>query len=423
MATEHNRERVVSRMSEDMNVFVQEYQRLGTRAPLGLIIMPGCEDMGERINQYLTWWRESPVVEKSGEENPTDLKTDPGYNRDDYRLKASCPRFDTGEGKGLLGDSIRGYDLYILSDVTAYQVRYNMRGENVPMSPDDHYADLKRIIAAVGGKAHRINVMMPFLYESRQHRRTSRESMDCALMLHELSAMGVTNIITFDAHDPRVQNSIPLTGFESIHPTYQMLKALFRRHRDLNISKDAMMIVSPDEGAIGRNIYYSTVLGLDLGMFYKQRDYTQVINGRNPIKRHEYLGDDVAGKDIIVADDIIATGDSILDLADQLKKRKANRIFVASTFAFFTKGLDTFNEKYEKGEIAGVLGTNLTYLPQSVKEAPWFIEVDMSKYISFIIATLNHDHSLHPLLNPLQRIKKLLANYRQQQSDEGLRLV
>lgn len=410
-------------MSEETNLFVQEFQRLGTRAPLGLIVMPGCEMLGGRINEYLMRWRNSPVEEKRGEENPTDLITDPGYSRDDYRLDISCPRFDTGEGKGLLRNSVRGYDLYILSDVTAYQVRYNMRGESVPMSPDDHYADLKRIIAAVGGKAHRINVVMPFLYESRQHRRTSRESMDCAVMLQELTNMGVDNIITFDAHDPRVQNAIPLTGFESIHPTYQMLKALLRRHKDLNISKDSMMVVSPDEGAISRNIYYSTVLGLDLGMFYKQRDYTQVIDGRNPIKRHEYIGEDVTDKDIIVADDIIATGDSILDLAIQLKQRKAKRIFVASTFAFFTKGLEKFNQLYERGDIAGVLGTNLTYLPSHIREAKWFIEVDMSKYISFIIATLNHDHSLNGLLNPLERIKKLLDGYRVEQVKAGDRLV
>ena len=392
-------------------------------APLGIIAMPGCEMLGGRINEYLMRWRNSPVEEKRGEENPTDLITDPGYSRDDYRLDISCPRFDTGEGKGLLRNSVRGYDLYILSDVTAYQVRYNMRGESVPMSPDDHYADLKRIIAAVGGKAHRINVVMPFLYESRQHRRTSRESMDCAVMLQELTNMGVDNIITFDAHDPRVQNAIPLTGFESIHPTYQMLKALLRRHKDLNISKDSMMVVSPDEGAISRNIYYSTVLGLDLGMFYKQRDYTQVIDGRNPIKRHEYIGEDVTDKDIIVADDIIATGDSILDLAIQLKQRKAKRIFVASTFAFFTKGLEKFNQLYERGDIAGVLGTNLTYLPSHIREAKWFIEVDMSKYISFIIATLNHDHSLNGLLNPLERIKKLLDGYRVEQVKAGDRLA
>lgn len=410
-------------MSVDANVFVQEYQRLGTRGPLGLIVMPGCERLGARINDYLTLWRNSPVAEKRGEENPTDLITDPGYNRDDYRLRASCPRFDTGESKGLLLDSVRGYDLYILSDVTAYQVSYTMRGMRVPMSPDDHYADLKRIIAAVGGKAHRINVVMPFLYESRQHRRTSRESMDCALMLRELIDMGVNNIITFDAHDPRVQNAIPLSSFESIHPTYQMLKALFRRHIDLNLSKDSMMVVSPDEGAISRNIYYATVLGLDLGMFYKQRDYTQVKDGRNPIKRHEYIGDDVAGKDIIVADDIIATGDSVLDLVEQLRARKANRIFIASTFAFFTKGLEKFDRMYERGEIAGVLGTNLNYLPEDIRTAKWFIEVDMSKYISFIIATLNHDHSLHGLLNPLDRIKNLLTRYHKQQEEEGIRFV
>lgn len=388
-------------------------------APLGIIPMPGCEMLGERVNAYLTQWRNAHEDEERDEE----LVAHPGYKRDDFLLQAECPRFGTGEGKGMLKQSVRGYDLYIISDVTAYQKEYEMRGRTVPMSPDDHYADLKRIIAAVGGKARRINVIMPFLYESRQHRRTSRESMDCALMLQELTGMGVTNIITFDAHDPRVQNAIPLTGFESIHPTYQMLKALFKVEKDLNISKDAMMIVSPDEGAINRNIYYSTVLGLDLGIFFKRRDYTQIVSGRNPIIAHEYLGDVVEGKDIIVADDIIASGDSILDLARELKSRKANRIFAAGTFAFFSSGLDAFHKAYQEGIIARVLGTNLNYLAPEVKSSPWFIEVDMSKYISYIIATLNHDHSLSTLLNPLDRIKRLLERYHREQAEAGLRFV
>lgn len=386
-------------------------------APLGIIAMPGCEALGDRVNSYLTRWR------TSREESSQQYYTFPGYQRDSFLLDAVCSRFGTGEGKAILKQSVRGYDLYIISDVTAYQIEYNMYGRSVPMSPDDHYQDLKRVIAAIGGKARRISVIMPFLYESRQHRRTSRESMDCAMMLQELEQMGVSNIITFDAHDPRVQNSIPLTGFESIHPTYQMLKAMFRNVPDLNINRDAMMIISPDEGAIGRNIYYSTVLGLDMGLFFKRRDYTQVINGRNPIIAHEYLGDDVAGKDIIVADDIISTGESVIDLARELKKRKANRIFVAGTFSFFTNGLDTFNRAYEDGNITRVLSTNLNYLPDDLRNAPWFIEVDMSKYVSYIIATLNHDHSLHSLLNPLDRIKRLLAAYRQEQADSGIRFA
>ncbi len=389
-------------------------------APLGIIAMPGCEALGERANEYLTRWR---TERDESADEPSELYTTPGYKRDSFLLDVSCPRFGTGEGKALLKQSVRGYDLYIISDVTAYQIEYEMYGRNVPMSPDDHYSDLKRVIAAIGGKAKRINVIMPFLYESRQHRRTSRESMDCAVMLQELERMGVANIITFDAHDPRVQNAIPLMGFESVHPTYQMLKALLRKEKQLDISKASMMIISPDEGAISRNIYYSTVLGLDMGLFFKRRDYTRVVNGRNPIIKHEYLGDDVEGKDIIVADDIISTGESILDLSRELISRKANRIFVAATFSFFTNGLEEFNRAYAEGSIARVLSTNLTYLPPEIRAAPWFVEVDMSKYISFIIATLNHDHSLHSLLNPWERIKKLLARYHKEQEEAGIRMV
>ena len=375
-------------------------------APLGIIAMPGCEKLGERINQYLKNWRDG-----IGEQN-AELYTFPGYDRETFLLEVKCPRFGTGEGKGLLGQSVRGYDIYIISDVTAYQIEYTMYGKSVPMSPDDHYADLKRIIAAISGKAHRITVIMPFLYEGRQHRRTTRESMDCALMLQELSSMGIENIITFDAHDPRVQNAIPLTGFDSFMPTYQMLKALLRHVPDLKIDKEHMMIVSPDEGAISRNIYYSTVLGLDLGMFYKRRDYSCVVNGRNPIIAHEYMGDKVRGKDIIVADDIIATGDSMLDLIKDLKRRHANRIFLATTFNFFTNGTKAFDEAYRKGHLAGVLGTNLNYLPDEIRSKPWFIEADMSKYMSYIIATLNHDHSLDIIIDPLSRIVNLLKRYR-----------
>jgi len=280
------------------------------------------------------------------------------------------------------------------------------------MSPDDHYADLKRIIAAISGKARRINVVMPFLYESRQHRRTGRESMDCALMLQELIGLGVENIITFDAHDPRVQNAIPVNGFESFMPTYQMTKALCRNVKDLQIDKEHMMIVSPDEGALTRNIYYATVLGLDLGMFYKRRDYSQIVDGRNKIIAHEYIGDSVEGKDIIVADDIISSGDSVLDLLKEFKRRKARRVFVAATFCFFTNGIQAFNEAYESGLLGGVLGTNLNYVTEEVRNAPWFIEVDMSKFLSYIVATLNHDHSLDNLMSPLNRIKHLVERYK-----------
>jgi len=389
-------------------------------APLGIIAMPGCEEIGRRVDGYLMRWR---TEKDDSVEDTRELYTSPGYKRDNFLLEVDCPRFGTGEGKGLLKQSVRGHDLYIISDVTARQVQYEMYGQAVPMSPDDHYQDLKRIIAAIGGKAKRINIIMPFLYESRQHRRTSRESMDCAIMLQELARMNVANIVTFDAHDPRVQNAIPLTGFESVHPHYQMLKALCRHICDLNINRDNMMIVSPDEGAIGRSIYYSTVLGLNMGVFIKRRDYTRVVEGRNPILSHDYIGDSVEGKDVIVPDDIISTGESILDLARELKARRAGRIFCAGTFAFFTKGLDAFHKAYEEGAITAVLGTNLNYLPPDTRNAPWFIEVDMSKYISYIIATLNHDHSLHSLLNPLDRIKRLLEGYRKGQAEAGIRLV
>ncbi len=375
-------------------------------APLGIIAMPGCEVLGERIDKYLRDWRDG-IGETSRE-----YCTFPGYDRESFLFSVKCPRFGTGEGKGMVNQSVRGYDVYIISDVTAYQIEFEMHGRSVPMSPDDHYADLKRIIAAVGGKAHRINVIMPFLYESRQHRRTARESLDCALMLHELESMGVANIITFDAHDPRVANSIPLTGFESFMPTYQILKALLKNVPDLQLDKEHMMIVSPDEGAMSRNIYYSTVLGLDLGTFYKRRDYSQTINGRNKIIAHEYMGDSVRGKDIIVADDIIATGDSVLDLLHDLKRRHARRIFVAATFCFFTNGIKAFDEAYRKGQLAGVLTTNLNYLPEHIRQAPWLIQADMSKYMSYIIATLNHDHSIDSLLNPLKRVMNLINRYK-----------
>ena len=374
-------------------------------APLGVIAMRGCEEMGQAVNAYLTKWQ----VDNSTDEK---LHSFYGSEANGFLIRANCPRFGTGEGKGMLIDSVRGYDLYIICDVGAYQCTYKLYGKEVPMTPDEHYADLKRIIAAVSGKAKRINVIMPMLYEGRQHRRTARESMDCALMLQELVGMGVSNIITFDAHDPRVQNAIPLNGFESIMPTYQMLKAMTATYDDLKIDKDHMMVVSPDEGAISRNIYYSSAMGVDLGMFYKRRDYTRVVNGRNPIIAHEYMGDSVEGKDVFVADDIIASGDSILDLAYNLKKRGAKRVFAGATFAFFTSGLDAFNKAYEEGIIDHVFATNLTYASPEALAAPWFSQADMSKYMAFVIATLNHDQSISYLLDPWKRIEKLLTKYR-----------
>ena len=374
-------------------------------APLGVIAMRGCEEMGKRVNDFLMNWQ----VNTS---DSSELHSYFGSEAEGFLLKANCPRFGTGEGKGMLLDTVRGYDLYIICDVGAYQCTYKLYGREIPMTPDEHYADLKRIIAAVSGKAHRINVIMPMLYEGRQHRRTARESMDCALMLQELVSMGVSNIITFDAHDPRVQNAIPLHGFESIMPTYQMLKAMCKTYDDLKINKENLMVISPDEGAIGRNIYYSSALGVDLGMFYKRRDYTRVVNGRNPIIAHEYMGDSVEGKDVFVADDIIASGDSVLDIAYNLKKRGAKRVFAGATFAFFTSGLDAFNRAYEEGVIDRVFATNLTYTPKEVLESPWFTQADMSKYMAYVIATLNHNQSLSHLLDPWARIEKLLTKYR-----------
>lgn len=387
-------------------------------APLGLIAMPGCEEVGQKINGWLMKWHEQQAALEE-----TPLYTLLGANRKDFLIDINCPRFGTGEGKGVIKNSVRGYDIYILCDVGAYNKTYNMRGIQVPMSPDDHYQDLKRIIAAIGGKAKRINVIMPLLYEGRQHRRTSRESLDCALMMQELMSMGVSNLITFDAHDPRVQNAIPLNGFESVMPSYQILKALFRKYEDLHIDREHMMIVSPDEGALDRNIYYSSVLGIDMGMFYKRRDYTRIVNGRNPIVAHEYLGESVEGKDIFVSDDILSSGESVLDLARELKARKANRIFAGVSFALFTNGLESFDRAYEEGILSGVISTDLTYTSPELQARPWFAQADMSKYTSYIIATLNHDRSVSTLLNPYNRIKKLLARYQEKQAADGFRLV
>ena len=394
------------------NSKAESSQKFPTRpvAPLGVIAMRGCEEIGNKVNEYLLRWQVSSEGEtETSEEN---LHSFYGSDRNGFLLEAECPRFGTGEAKGMLKGSVRGYDLFIICDVGAYQCTYKLYGMEVPMTPDEHYADLKRIIAAASGKAYRINVIMPMLYEARQHRRTARESLDCALMLQELVNMGVSNIITFDAHDPRVSNSIPLHGFESIMPTYQMLKAMCKTYDDLSFDSDHMMVVSPDEGALGRNIYYSSALGVDMGMFYKRRDYTRVVNGTNPIVAHEYLGASVEGKDIFVADDIIASGDSILDLAYNLKRRGARRVFAGATFAFFTKGAEIFDKAYEEGMIDHVFATNLTYTPSEILQRPWFTRAEMSKYMAYVIATLNHDQSLSYLLNPWHRIEKLLTRYR-----------
>ena len=386
--------------------------------PLGLIAMPGTEEMGVKVNSWLKKWQDH-----TEESMPGDMSTTPGAERENFLIDVTCPRFGNGEAKGMIKESIRGYDMYILCDPGAYNVEYKMFGQTIPMSPDEHFANLKRIIAAMGGKAKRVTVIMPMLYEGRQHRRASRESLDCAMALQELENMGVSNIITFDAHDPRVQNAIPTTGFESIMPSYQIFKALLKRDKTLRIDKEHMMIVSPDEGAIDRNIFYASVLGLDMGLFYKRRDYTRIVNGRNPIVAHEYLGDSVEGKDVFVADDMISSGESIIDLARELKKRKANRIFAGATFALFTNGIDAFEEAYRNGFIDRVISTNLTYRKPELARTEWFVEADMSKYISFIIATLNHDRSLSRLLNPYDRIHALIKRYNNEQMAAGIRLV
>ncbi len=388
--------------------------------PLGLISMRGTEELGEKVNRWLMKWREH--TEEATNETG-DMWASPGEQRQDFLVRTTCPRFGNGEGKGMIKDSVRGYDIYILCDVGAYNCTYSMYGQEVPMGPDEHYMDLRRLIAAMAGKAKRINVIMPMLYEGRQHRRSSRESLDCAMMLQELVDMGVSNIVTFDAHDPRVQNAIPYAGFESIMPSYQIFKALLRKDKTLQIDRDHLMIVSPDEGAIDRNIFYASVLGLDMGLFYKRRDYTRIVNGRNPIIAHEYLGDSVEGKDVFVADDIISSGESVIDLARELKKRKANRIFAAATFALFTNGIETYTKAVEDGIIDRVISTNLTYCRPELKEAPWFIQADMSKYISYVIATLNHNRSLSKLLNPYDRIQRLLQRYNKEQTESGIRLV
>ncbi|MGN1368856.1 MAG: ribose-phosphate pyrophosphokinase [Aristaeellaceae bacterium] len=386
--------------------------------PLGLIAMRGTEEIAGKVNQWLLKWRQHSEATMPG-----DMTTTPGMGREDFLLRTTCPRFGNGEGKGLIKDSVRGLDLYILCDVGAYNCTYDMYGQKVPMSPDDHYMDLKRTIAAAGGKAKRITVIMPLLYGGRQHRRSARESLDCAMMLQELVRMGVSNIITFDAHDPRVQNAIPEGGFESVMPSYQIFKALLKKEKTLQLDKDHLMIVSPDEGALDRNIFYASVLGVEMGMFYKRRDYTRIVNGRNPIVAHEYMGNNVDGKDVFVADDILSSGESMIDVARNLKSRNANRIFAAVTFPLFTNGLELYNKAYEEGLIDGVISTNLTYRTPELQAAPWFIEADMSKYISYIIATLNHDRSLSKLLSPSDRIAALKARYEQEQVASGIKLV
>ena len=375
---------------------------------LGLIPLKSCEELGAKVDQYLVGWREK---REHAHKNEAAFK---GYHRDSYIISTSVPRFGTGEAKGVIKESVRGYDLYLMVDVTNYSLTYSVSGHENHMSPDDHYADLKRIIAAVGGKARRITAIIPFLYESRQHKRTARESLDCALALQELTAMGVDNIITFDAHDPRVQNAIPLKGFETVQPAYQFIKGILKNCDDLKLDNDHLMIISPDEGGTNRAVYLANVLGVDMGMFYKRRDYSKIVDGRNPIVAHEFLGTSVEGKDVIIIDDMISSGESMIDVATELKKRKANRIFVVATFGLFTNGLDRFDKAVEDGTIYKVVTTNLTYQTPELLSRPYYINCDMSKYIAYIIYTLNHDSSISDLLNPYDRIQKLVSKYKKE---------
>jgi ribose-phosphate pyrophosphokinase len=375
---------------------------------LGLIPLKSCEELGARVDQYLVGWREK---REHAHKNEAAFK---GYHRDSYIISTSVPRFGTGEAKGVINESVRGYDLYLMVDVTNYSLTYSVSGHENHMSPDDHYADLKRIIAAVGGKARRITAIIPFLYESRQHKRTARESLDCALALQELTAMGVDNIITFDAHDPRVQNAIPLKGFETVQPAYQFIKGILKSCDDLKLDNDHLMIISPDEGGTNRAVYLANVLGVDMGMFYKRRDYSKIVDGRNPIVAHEFLGTSVEGKDVIIIDDMISSGESMIDVATELKKRNANRIFVVSTFGLFTNGLERFDKAVADGTIYKVVTTNLTYQTPELLSRPYYINCDMSKYIAYIIDTLNHDSSISDLLNPYDRIQKLVSKYKKE---------
>ncbi len=373
---------------------------------LGIIALKSCSELGEKVDKYLVDWR------TEREHAHTEDLAFKGYQRDSYLLQAKVPRFGSGEAKGVILESVRGNDLYILVDVANYSLTYSLCGKPNHMSPDDHFQDLKRIIAAVGGKARRITVIMPFLYESRQHKRSSRESLDCALALQELVNMGVDNIITFDAHDARVQNAIPLNGFETVQPAYQFIKGLLKNVKNLTIDSDHMMVVSPDEGGMSRAIYIANNLGLDMGMFYKRRDYTRLVDGRNPIIAHEFLGSSVEGKDVIVVDDMISSGESVIDVCAALKKRKANRIFVFATFGLFTNGLEKFDEAHSEGLIDYILTTNLIYQSPELLKRSYYINCDLSKYIAYIIDTLNHDASISDLLNPSDRIQNLLARYR-----------
>lgn len=378
------------------------YEKILPIAPLKIVTLEGCRDLAKEVDKYLVDFREK------GNQEFQDTPNFHGYHEETYLLKSSCPRFGSGEAKGILYESVRGDDLFILADVMNYSLTYKVCGHENHMSPDDHYQDIKRIISAANGKARRINVVMPFLYESRQHKRSQRESLDCAFALQELIDMGVSNIITFDAHDPRVCNAIPLYGFDSFNPPYQYIKALSRAVPDLQIDKDHLMVISPDEGAMGRAVYFAGVLGVDMGMFYKRRDYSTIVNGKNPIVAHEFLGDDLHGKDVIIIDDIISSGESMLDVAHQIKDRGANRVFVCAAFGLFTDGLEKFDEYHEKGYISKVITTNLVYQSPELLSRPYYTEANMTKFLAAIIDCINHDVSTEHVNDPTERIQRLL---------------
>ncbi len=375
---------------------------------LGIIAMESCEDLGRKIDDHIVNWRSERVHEHQG----SPLLQN--YSKDSFLVSVDVPRFGSGEAKGIINDSVRGKDVFILVDVCNYSLTYSLYGYTNHMSPDDHFQDLKRIISAIGGKARRITVIMPFLYESRRYTRSGRESLDCGIALQELVNMGVENIITFDAHDPRVQNAIPLHGFETILPIYQFIKGIFRAVPDLDIDPEHLMIISPDEGAAGRAIYMANLLGVDMGMFYKRRDYARMVNGVHPVVAHEFLGRDLSGKDVVLIDDMIVTGHSMLDAAEELKKRKANRVLICSTFGLFTNSLDVFDEAYEKGIFDAMVTTNLVYRPPELLERPYYTGCDLSKYIALLIDSLNHDNSISDLLTPTARINKFLAKHKKQ---------
>lgn len=375
-------------------------------APLKIAALEGCRDFAEKVDHHLVEYRHNfPTM------SPDNIAYGE-YMADSYLIDCACPRFGSGEGKGIITSSVRGSDLFILADITNYSLTYKVCGYTNHMSPDNHYQDIKRLISASDGKAKRISVIMPFLYEGRQHKRSGRESLDCALALQELADMGVSNILTFDAHDPRVQNAVPLIGFDTFMPTYQFLKAILLSTPDFKIDSDHLMIISPDEGAMSRAVYFSTILGVDMGMFYKRRDYSTIVNGKNPIVAHEFLGDSVAGKDVIIVDDMISSGESMLDVAKQLKERNAKRVFVCTTFGLFTDGFDKFDEFYEKEYIHKIITTNLNYRDPEIFTKPYYQEADMTEFMASIIDSLNHDVSIEHVISPTDKINKLLASLR-----------